>query len=105
MGFCLENCEKERDMAEGYENLLPEELSEEGLEEFFDVLLAALSKTLRDLALGPPETHHREWILVHLIAFIHDEAAQRGLHHDLLKILEGFHQALVQRAHPVEPPI
>ena len=87
-------------MVAGCENLHPEELGE-----FFDVLLVALSRTLRDLELGPPETHHREWILFHLMAFIKDEAIHRGLDPHPLKILEEFHQALMQRAHPVEPPI
>ena len=87
-------------MVAGYEDLLPEELGE-----LFDVLLAALSRTLRDLALGPPETHHREWILFHLMAFIEDEAIHRRLDPHLLKILEEFHQALMQRAHPVDPPV
>ncbi len=76
-----------------------------GVGEFLDVLLAALSRVLRDLAIGPPPTHHREWILVHLLAFIHAEAAQRGLHPALLKNLELFHENLVERARPVEPPV
>ena len=84
----------------GKSELLPEEL-----DEFLDVLLAALSRTLRDLAIGPPETHHREWILFHLMAFIEDEATHRRLDPHLLKILEEFHQSLMQRARPVEPPI
>ena len=61
-------------MVPGYEKLLPEELGV-----FFDVLLVALSRTLRDLAIDPPETHHREWILFHLMAFIEDEAIHRRL--------------------------
>ena len=87
-------------MVPGYEKLLPEDLGA-----FFDVLLAALSRTLRDIALGPPETHHREWILFHLMAFIRDEAIDRRLDPHLLRIFEEFHQALMQRAEPVEPPI
>ena len=87
-------------MAPGYEQLLPQELSE-----FFDVLLGALSRTLRDLALGPPETHHREWILFHLRAFIEDEAVHRGTDPHVLRTLEEFYQKLMQQAEPVEPPL
>ena len=87
-------------MVASYEQLHPEEL-----EEFFQVLLAALSRTLRDLALGPPDTHHREWILFHLMAFIEDEANVRQMDPELLKALEEFHQHLVLRAEPVDPPV
>ena len=81
------------DMPQGYEHPLPEELGE-----FSDVLLDALSRVLRDLAVAPPEMHHREWILVHLIAFIRDEADRRDLSPDILEDLEAFHRVLVQRA-------
>ena len=91
--------------ADGKSDLLPEEEGNEEGFKFFDVLSAALSRVLLDLAIGPPETHHREWILVHLIAFIHDEAAQRRLHPEILSNLEWFHKDLVRRARPVEPPI
>ena len=87
-------------MVGSYEQLHPEEL-----EEFFQVLLAALSRTLRDLAVDPPDTHHREWILFHLMAFIHDEANVRQMDPELLKTLEEFHQRLVLRAEPVDPPV
>ena len=90
--------------ADGKSDLLPEEEGNEEGFEFFDVLSAALSRVLRDLAIGPPETHHREWILFHLIAFIHDEAAQRRLHPEILSNLEWFHKDLVRRARPLEPP-
>ena len=87
-------------MVASYEQLHPEEL-----EEFFQVLLAALSRTLRDLAIDPPDTHHREWILFHLMAFIQDEANVRQMAPELLKTFEEFHQHLVLRAEPVDPPV
>lgn len=82
-----------------------EHLLEEQLDEFFGALFAALSRVLRDLAVAPPETHHREWILYHLRAFMHDEAGKHELRPEVLNTLEWFHRTLTEFAEPEEPPL